>query len=171
MTEEKKYYNIEELLPIGKYPLKVYPQGIWDDTKKEYTQNTLQTGSYKNGGTWFKYSAVFTKEMTKVSAIFKEGKDKAYIGCFANDKNHEAFKSGYVKAEVKPRKDDKGNVNYDENGNPKLTTMFWSLSENELELFKAESEGNAVSTSSEITTGKEVKPVVEKEISIDDIKF
>ncbi len=157
MTEEKKYWNLEELLPQGEHLLKVYPQGIWDDTAKEYSPNTLKSGSFKNGGNWFMYSTPITKEMTTVHEAFGD-KEKLYIKCFANDKNHEAFKTGFVKAVIVPKKDSNGDMNYDKDGNPKLTTFFNQLTPAELELAK---EGNVVSA--EGNAGEE--------ISVDDLSF
>ena len=150
MTEEKKVYpKLEELLTEGNHIIKVSPQNEWDKEAGAFKEGTLRQGESQYGK-WY---------------IFRTKVGGEWVSMFANDENKAYFEMGYVKAVIVPKRL-KGSDDdlFDATGKKLLKAFFNKLTPNELEFAIAEESGDLVE-------GKEVKPVVEKEISIDDIKF
>jgi len=155
MTEEKKHYpKLEELLAEGEHILKVKPHPLFDDSKKPIP-NSQKSGN-SEWGNWYMYD-------TKVG--------EQWVSIFANDKNKDMFDSGYVKANVVPKRM-KGMTDdlFDSTGKKLLKAFYNELSEVEL-VKAAEQMTDSYVLSEEKKEQPSTESSEEKEISIDEIDF
>jgi len=156
MTEEKKkkYPKLEELLAEGNHIVKVKPHPLFDNDKKPIP-NSQKSGS-SEWGNWYMYDTQVKGE---------------WVTIFANDKNKDMFDSGFVKANVVPKRL-KGQTDdlFDSTGTKLLKAFYNELSEVELTQAKEQlTDGYIISEKKEERIINEADD--EGSIDIENIKF
>ena len=172
MTEEKKnFIHVEDLLPEGFHLLRVKKHPEFED--KQPVADSHMTGKSQYGN-WYMYDTKLKTKVMNTETNVEEEKE-IWVSLFANDENKAGFDTGFIKANIVPKRaqGNKTDDIFDSNGKKLLKAFYNVLSPAEFEIAKKNLiEGNA--KPQEVVAKTEGLPPItgdEEEIDIEKIPF